>query len=276
MSLAIARWCAAVSHNVSPYLVDSHCHLDRLDLSPFAGSLSAAIEAAASMEVKKILCISVDMENIKTVLAIAEQYPNVYASVGLHPSENEGEEVDVAVLRQYASHPKVIAIGETGLDYYYEFTDQKSQKERFAKHIEVAQATGKPLVIHTRKAVEDTLSMLKQHRVTEGVFHCFTESLEMAEAGIEMGLYISFSGILTFKNAEALRAVAKALPLERILVETDAPYLTPVPYRGKANCPGYTRLVAECLAELKGIAYPVVAEVTTRNFHNLFKPEGAQ
>ncbi len=261
---------------VKPYLVDSHCHLDHLDLTPFNGSLHAAIEAAASMDVKKILCISVDIENIKAVLAIAEQYPNVYASVGLHPSHNDGEEMDVAVLRHYANHPKVIAIGETGLDYYYECTDQVLQKERFAKHIEVSQAMGKPLVIHTRKAVEDTLTMLREHRVTEGVFHCFTESLEMAEAGIEMGLYISFSGILTFKNAEPLRAIAKALPLERILVETDAPYLTPMPYRGKANCPGYTRLVAECLAELKGIAYPVVAEVTTHNFHRLFKLEESQ
>jgi len=254
------------------YLIDSHCHLDRLDLTPFDGSLERALAHAAELDVKKVLCISVDAANIKTVLEIAERYPNVYASVGQHPSEDEPS-LTVLQLIELAEHPKVIAIGETGLDYHYEFTSAHFQKERFVTHIEVAQKTDKPLIIHTRAAQEDTLSILRAYQVSKAVFHCFTESLEMAMAGIEMGLYISFSGILTFKNAESLREVAKQVPLERILVETDAPYLTPVPYRGKPNCPGYTRYVAELLAELKQIPYSTVAQQTTQNFCDLFQLE---
>jgi TatD DNase family protein len=251
-------------------LVDSHCHLDFLDLTPFGGSLERAIEAASLVDVKEILCISVSMENIPVVLKIAEQYPNVYASVGAHPSHNEGAEADFDTLVRYAAHPKVLAIGETGLDYHYDFTKESVQRERFVTHIKASQQTQKPLIIHTRKAEEDTLALLRAYQVSAGVFHCFTEGLSMAEAAIELGLYISFSGILTFKNAEPLREVARALPLERILVETDAPYLTPMPHRGKPNHPGYTRLVAECLAEIKGVSYETVAAATTANFHRLF------
>ena len=252
-------------------LVDSHCHLDLLDLTPFEGSLDSALEAAAKLDVKKILCISVDLENIPKVIAIAERYPTVYASVGLHPSHNEGEEATVDRILQFADHPKVIAIGETGLDYHYDSTPRALQQERFRIHIEAAQKTGKPLIIHTRKAEDDTLSLLREHNVSEGVFHCFTEGLAMARAAIDLGLYISFSGILTFKSAQDLRDIAKVLPMDRILVETDAPYLTPIPYRGKPNFPGYTRLVAECLADVKGLSYPEVAQATTENFHRLFK-----
>ena len=253
-------------------LIDSHCHLDRLDLTPFDGSLDRALAHAAELDVKKVLCISVDAANIKTVLDLAERYPNVYASVGQHPSEDEPS-LAAEQLIELAKHPKVIAIGETGLDYHYEYTSADFQKERFITHIEVANKTEKPLIIHTRAAQEDTLSILREYQVSRAVFHCFTESLEMAMAGIEMGLYISFSGILTFKNAESLREVAKQIPLERILVETDAPYLTPVPYRGKPNCPGYTRYVAELLAELRQIPYSTVAKQTTQNFCDLFQLE---
>lgn len=252
-----------------PYLVDSHCHLDRLDLSPFEGSLEKALAFSETLDVKKVLCVSVDRGTMTRVFEIADQFPNVYASVGQHPSEEE-ETLRTTEFLELAKHPKVIAIGETGLDYHYEHTDKNFQKERFIAHILVGQRTNKPLIIHTRSAQEDTLSILTEYHVDRAVFHCFTESWEMAKAGLDMGLYISFSGILTFKNAESLREVAKKVPLDRILVETDAPYLTPVPYRGKPNCPGYTRYVAECLAELKGISYSEVAAHTTENFNRLF------
>ena len=251
------------------YLVDSHCHLDRIDLTPFDGSLEKALAFSETLDVKKCLCVSVDKGTMAQVFEIANRFPTVYASVGQHPSEEE-ESLSIAELIELSKHPKVIAIGETGLDYYYEHTDKKFQKERFITHILVAQRTNKPLIIHTRSAQDDTLAILREYNVDRAVFHCFTESWEMAQAGIDMGLYISFSGILTFKNAEALREVAKKVPLERILVETDAPYLTPVPYRGKPNCPGYTRYVAELLAELKGIPYSEVAAQTTKNFNTLF------
>ncbi len=250
-------------------LVDSHCHLDRLDLSPFEGSLDKALEFSATLDVKQVLCVSVEQKTMADIVAIAEKYPNVYASVGQHPSEEEMS-LSADELVRLADHPKVIAIGETGLDYYYEHTNRAFQQERFVTHIEVAKRTSKPLIIHTRAAQEDTLRILREYDVSQAVFHCFTESWEMAKAGLDLGLYISFSGILTFKNAESLRDVARKVPLDRILVETDAPYLTPVPYRGKPNCPGYTRYVAELLAELRGISYSEIAQKTTENFCRLF------
>lgn len=252
------------------YLVDSHCHLDRLDLGAFGGSLESLLQQAKKFDVQTVLCIGVDLENSKAVKKIAHDFANVYASIGLHPSENEGEEATIERLIDLATDDKVVAIGETGLDYHYEHTRQELQRERFIIHIKAAQKLKKPLIIHTRKAEQDTLQILKDHQVNSGVFHCFTENYEMAKAGIDLGLYISFSGIITFKNADSLRETVKKLPLDRILVETDAPYLTPVPYRGKANFPGYTRLVAECIAGLKGIKYEEVCEATTNNFMQLF------
>ncbi len=255
---------------MTPILIDSHCHLDRLDLTPFEGSLDQALAHAATLDVKHVLCIGVDYAGLPRVLEIAEDYPNVYATVGQHPSEDEAS-LSADQLFLLSQHPKVIGIGETGLDYHYEGNTKALQQERFITHIEVAHRSQKPLIIHTRAAQDDTLQILRDHQVSRAVFHCFTESLEMAKAGLDLGLYISFSGILTFKNAESLREVAKYVPLDRILVETDAPWLTPVPYRGKPNCPGYTRYVAELLAELKGIAYSEVALQTTKNFATLFK-----
>jgi TatD DNase family protein len=252
------------------YLVDSHCHLDRLELEAFGGSMPALLDMAKGMDVRTVLCIGVDLENSQKVIELAQQFDQVYASVGLHPSEDKGEEATVEHLTELAGAPKVIAIGETGLDYYYEHTERELQRERFIIHIKAAEMLKKPLIIHTRKAEEDTLALLREHNVSAGIFHCFTEDYAMAKAGLDLGLYISFSGIITFKNAEALREVVKKVPLERILVETDAPYLTPVPHRGKPNFPGYTRLVAECVAGLKGISYTEVAEVTTNNFMKLF------
>lgn len=250
-------------------LIDSHCHLDRLDLSAFEGSLQKVLDHAATLDVLKILCVAVDRQNIPAVIALAEQYSHVYASVGQHPTENE-ESLSVEELCTLAQHPKVIAIGETGLDYYHDQTEPLFQQERFIAHIQASQRVAKPLIIHTRAAQQDTLAILQKNKVNQAVFHCFTETWEMAEAGLDLGLYISFSGILTFKNAADLREVAKKVPLERILVETDAPYLTPVPFRGKANYPGYTRYVAECIAEIKGVSYAEVAAQTTKNFYQLF------
>lgn len=258
-----------------PILVDSHCHLDMLDLEALGMDLSGVIKAAAEQDVKHILSICVDMENAPVVKGIAEQFEQVYASIGKHPCETEGHEPTVDDLLLAADHPKVIAIGETGLDYYRSEPDEDMtwQHQRFVHHIQAAKQLELPLIIHTRSAREDTVRLLDEQSAGPGVFHCFTESWEMAKAGLDMGLYISFSGILTFKNAEELREVARKVPLERILVETDAPYLTPVPYRGKLNRPGYTHYVAQCLAELKGVSYQKICQATTDNFSELFSVE---
>jgi len=251
-------------------LVDSHCHLDRIDLSPFDGDLAKAISAAKELGVVHMLCVCVEMENFADVIRIAEQFPEVHASVGKHPDEHEGSEPTVEILVEKAKHPKVVAIGETGLDYYRDH-NKSIQMQRFAVHIQAAKQAAKPLIIHTRQAQKDTIALLKSEQAGPGVFHCFTEDYDMAKQGLDLGFYISFSGIVTFKNAQMLKEVVKKLPLDRILVETDAPYLTPVPFRGKANHPGYTRYVAEYIAELKGLSYEEVAAATTRNFEELFR-----
>jgi len=254
-----------------PVLVDSHCHIDRVDLVPFGGQQSAVIAAAKALDVQHMLCVCIDMENFPAVLKIAEQYDCVYASVGKHPTETEGAEPSVEWLIEQAQHPKVIAMGETGLDYFHIKDDVSWQQERFRTHIRAAKQANKPLIIHTRDAREDTIKILKEENSGPGVFHCFTESWDMAQQGMALGFYISFSGIVTFKNAQELQEVAKRVPLNRILVETDAPYLTPVPYRGKPNQPGYTRYVAEHIAELRGITYAELAQATTQNFKDLFQ-----
>jgi len=252
-------------------LVDSHCHLDRVDLEAFGGSRAALMGEAEKFDVQAMLCVGVNLETAEEVKAIAREFPNVYASVGKHPTEYEGEEVSVERLLALANDPKVIALGETGLDYYFADTKEEVQQARFAMHIAAAKASNKSLIIHTRNARAHTLQLLRSEGAEKGVFHCFTEDWDMAKAGLDLGFYISFSGILTFKNAESLREVAKSVPLNRILVETDAPYLTPVPYRGKPNFPGYTRFVAELIATIKGVSYEEVARQTTRNFEDLFQ-----
>jgi len=253
------------------FLVDSHCHIDRIDLAPFDGRMDNAIAAAKSLGVGHMLCVCIDMENFDQVLKIAEQYDCVSASVGKHPTELEGIEPTVEMLVEKAAHPKVVAIGETGLDYFHgKEHEREAQKARFIRHIAASKTCKKPLIIHTRQAQEDTIAILKSEQVDSAVFHCFTEDWDMAKQGLDLGLYISFSGIVTFKNAETLKEVAKKVPLDRLLVETDAPYLTPVPYRGKPNQPGYTRYVAEYIAELRGISYETLRDATTENFNRLF------
>lgn len=254
-------------------LVDSHCHLDRLDLDYFKKDLSGCLDFAREQGVLHFLCVCIDLANFPAVLAIAEQFNDVSASVGVHPTEPVVEEAELDELIKLAQHPKVVALGETGLDYYRENTQKECQQQRFRQHIRAAIAVNKPLIVHSRAAREDTLRLLSEEGAQQvgGVLHCFTEDLSMAESAIKENFYISFSGILTFKNATDLKSIAQKLPLERLLIETDSPYLAPQPFRGKPNQPAYVRYVAECLAELRDCAVDEIAKQTTINFFNLFK-----
>jgi len=249
--------------------IDSHCHINFPDL---ADKLPEVFDLMRHNQVSHALCISVELERFPDILALAESHPNVYASVGVHPDHEDCSEPSVEQLVALADHPKVVAIGETGLDYFRLTGDLEWQRERFRTHMRAARACRKPLVIHTRSAAEDTLRLMREERAGEpgGVMHCFTESLAVAEAAMEMGFYISFSGIVTFKNAVALREVAAAVPLERMLIETDSPYLAPVPHRGRTNQPGYVMHVAEEIARIKGLAAEEVGEITSQNFFRLF------
>jgi TatD DNase family protein len=251
--------------------IDSHCHIDFPNFPEGVTPLLANMEAAG---VSHALCVSVNLENFPRVLALAETHDNLYASVGVHPDHDEGREPTVDELVELAAHPRVVAIGETGLDYYrLNREDVDWQRTRFRTHIRAARRAGKPLIIHTRNAAADTLAFMAEERADEagGVMHCFTETWEVAEAALEMGFYISFSGIVTFKSAKDLKEVARRVPLDRLLIETDAPYLAPVPHRGKRNEPAYVRHVAEEIAVLKGLDLDQIAAASTRNFFNLFK-----
>ena len=254
--------------------IDSHCHINFPEL---ATRMPEVLANMAANQVTHALCVSVDLPDFPQVLALAEQYPHIYASVGVHPDYEDTPEPSVEQLVALSDHPKIVAIGETGLDYFRLEGDLEWQRERFRVHIRTSRITRKPLIIHTRSASEDTIRIMREEGAgTEqggvaGVMHCFTESLEVAEAALAMGFYISFSGIVTFKSARDLQAVARAVPLERILIETDSPYLAPVPHRGKMNEPGFVCHVAEYLATLKGVSVEQVAQQTTANFRNLFK-----
>lgn len=253
-------------------LIDSHCHLDRLELTPYGGNLDGAIAHAHQRGVDLMLCVSINMENFPAVRAIAERYDEVYATVGVHPNDNEGHDPSLDELIELADHPKVIAIGETGLDYFRSEGDLEWQRERFRRHIAAAKQTGKPLIVHSREAREDTLRVLEEERADEvgGIMHCFVEDMATAERAMALGFLISFSGIVTFRNATALQEVARQVPAEMLLVETDAPYLAPIPYRGKPNEPAYVRDVAEFVAKLRGVSFEQLAEQTTTNFKRLF------
>lgn len=250
-------------------LVDSHCHLDFPEL---ADNLPAILEKMRENDVGAALCISVTLEDFPKVLALAEQHENLYASVGVHPDYPDLREPTVTELVELAQHPKVVAIGETGLDYYRLTGDLEWQRERFRVHIHAARQSHKPLIIHTRSASVDTLRLMREEGAGEagGVMHCFTESWEVAQGALEMGFHISFSGIVTFKNAKDLKDVARQVPLDRLLVETDSPYLAPVPYRGKTNQPGWVKHVAEEVARLQNRSFVDVATATTQNFFKLF------
>lgn len=255
-------------------LVDSHCHLDRLDLAPFGGSIEGALAAALEQDIGHFLCVSINLEDYPAMLAIAESHDQVTASVGLHPNEQGGHDPGISELVELARHPKVVAIGETGLDYFRSEGDLGWQRDRFRRHIAAAKQSGKPLIIHSRDAKEDTLAILAEEGASEagGVMHCFTGDWDMAQRAMDMNFYISFSGIVTFKSAQELQEIAQKMPAERMLVETDSPYLAPVPHRGKPNQPAYVRHVAEFIATLRGESYETVAAVTTQNFKTLFRP----
>jgi len=252
-------------------LIDSHCHIDFDD---YAGRIPQILEGMARNQVTHALCVSVNLTDFPRVLSLAEGYPQLFASVGVHPDHAESAVLSVDDLLERARHPKILAIGETGLDYYRQKGDLEWQRSRFRTHVRAARECGKPLIIHTRDSGEDTLCILREEAAKDvgGVMHCFTETLELAQAAMELDFYISFSGIVTFKNALAIKEVAKSIPLERILVETDSPYLAPVPHRGKTNEPGWVRHVAEEIARLRGISLEALAEATTANFFRLFKP----
>ncbi len=251
-------------------LVDSHCHLDFPEL---AERLDAVVAAMHREHITHALCISVTLEDFPRVRAIVERFEHIYGSVGVHPDYPDVPEVTHEELVGRANHPKIVAIGETGLDYYRIKEDCEWQRQRFRTHIRAARTCGKPLVIHMRDAAADTLRIMQEERAEEvgGVMHCFTETWEAARAAMDLGFYISFSGIVTFKNARSLREVAKQVPLDRMLVETDSPYLAPVPYRGKTNEPALVRYVAEEIARLRGVDVAEVASHTTRNFFHLFR-----
>tara|TARA_A200000159_G_scaffold122629_3_gene117098 strand:+ start:944 stop:1720 length:777 start_codon:yes stop_codon:yes gene_type:complete len=249
--------------------VDSHCHLDRLKQN--TEELAQTLAFARQRGVEHFLCVSVSVKDYPQMLSTVSGFDDVSVSCGVHPLHQE-DACDYDTLLAAASSDKVIAIGETGLDYYYSEDTREVQIQSFIDHIKVANETNKPLIIHTRDAREDTIALLKQYKAdhTIGVLHCFTEDLPMAEAAMEMGFYISISGIVTFKSAAELQAVTKAIPLERLLIETDSPWLAPVPHRGKPNQPGYVVEVAEFIAELRGISVDELAKATTANFYRLF------
>ncbi len=250
-------------------IVDSHCHIN---FDGLYDRLPEVLENAKSANVDWMLCAAVSWEDISGILDMANEHRNIFASVGVHPNHTEGHDPSVEELIIASANSKVIAIGETGLDYFRSEGDLNWQHERFQRHIEAARKTKKPLIIHTRNAAQDTMQTLKSYKAEEagGVMHCFAEDWNIAQQALDIGFYISFSGIVTFKNAPLIQEVAKKAPLNRILVETDSPYLAPVPYRGKPNEPAYTRHTAEFIANLRGISLDELAEATTENFFGLF------
>ncbi len=250
-------------------LVDSHCHIDFPDL---AGRLPELLAAMQENGVSAATVIGVNLEGLSGLLALAEAHDHLFATVGVHPEYQDVEEPDVERLCNLARHPKIIAIGETGLDYYWQKDKPEWQRQRFRTHIRAAKICGKPLVVHMRDAADDTLRLLAEEGADAigGVMHCFTENWAVARQALDLGFHLSFSGIVTFKNALSIKEVAAKAPLERILVETDAPYLAPAPYRGKQNQPAYVRYVAEEIARLRGIPFDEVAKATTDNFFQLF------
>lgn len=249
--------------------IDSHCHINFHEL---AENIDEVLAKMQQNDVSAALCVSVNLADFPQVLSMAEAHPNIYASVGVHPDYEAAEEPTVERLVVLAQHPKVIAIGETGLDYYRLTGDLEWQRERFRNHIRASIVSARPLIIHTRSAAEDTLRIMQEEEAAKagGVMHCFTENWEVAQTALEMGFYISFSGIVTFKNAVQIKEVAQRVPLDRILIETDSPYLAPVPFRGQLNQPGYVKHVAEEIALLRCISATEVGLLTSENFARLF------
>ncbi|MCG8017476.1 MAG: TatD family hydrolase [Candidatus Thiodiazotropha sp. 'RUGA'] len=257
-------------------LVDSHCHLDRVALDHYANDFGQFVASTLDSGISHMLCVSIDLESWPSMVSLVESYPQISVSVGVHPNDRERHDPSPDELLELAQHPKVVAIGETGLDYFHGKGDLDWQRNRFRQHIEAAKQADLPLIIHTRDAREDTLSIMQSQGADQagGVMHCFTENWSMAERALEMGFFISFSGIITFKNAADLRDVVKQVPMQQLLIETDSPYLAPVPYRGKPNQPIYVQQVAECVAEIKGLSIDEVAAQTSENYYRCFPQAG--
>lgn len=254
-------------------LIDSHCHLDRIDLSPYQNDFSCFMHEAANNQIEHLLCISIDLEAYPAMQYLVSPYPQISLTVGVHPNVQEGLGPSIEELITLGQAKKVIGIGETGLDYFRSEGDLSWQQQRFKNHIHAAKALNKPLIIHTRAAKHDTLRLLEEEGASEvgGVIHCFTEDWEFAKKALDLNFYISFSGILTFNSAKEIQEVAKKIPDDRFLIETDSPYLAPIPFRGRPNYPTYVRYVAEQLSQLRGTTFNQIAESSTENFYNLFK-----
>lgn len=256
-------------------LIDSHCHLNMLDLTDFDQDLQKVIAQARANDVSRMLTVCVTLEDLPKIEAIAEQFPEVYTSVGVHPNEQTSDEPDTNDLVRLAAYPACIAIGETGLDYFRieSEAEQAFQQQRFRNHIRAALISQKPLIIHTRQASVDTIRIMQEENAQDigGVMHCFTEDWTVAQKALDLNFYISFSGILTFKSAVDLQETAKKVPVDRMLIETDSPYLAPVPFRGKQNHPALVKQVAMALAALRGMTYAEIATVTTANFYRCFR-----
>ncbi len=253
-------------------LVDSHCHLDCIDLTDFDNNFDTLIQQTLEAGVEHMLCVSINLQKYPQMLEKVRPYPTISVSAGMHPMADETDDFSVEYLTELASDKKVVAIGETGLDYYYHKGDPQWQQQRFRAHIQVANQLDKPVIVHTRDAGDDTLDILRQENAGRcgGVIHCFTETQAFADQAIEMGLMISISGIVTFRNAEALRDIARSIPDDYLLIETDSPYLAPMPHRGQQNQPAYVRHVAETLAAVRNTTVEHIAEISRNNFYRLF------
>lgn len=253
--------------------IDSHCHLDCIDLKDFDNSFDTLLETIQQNQVDRMLCVSINLDRYQQMRALINTHPNIDVSVGIHPSDARDHAGDSQTLIKLASDSKVVAIGETGLDYYYGKDSKPEQQTSFRLHIQVANQLSKPLIIHTRDAQQDTLAIMREENAGHcgGVMHCFTETWDMARQALDLGFYISFSGIVTFRNADALREVARQVPDDRLLIETDSPYLAPVPHRGKQNHPGWVRHVAECLADVRKTDVSHIAEISRNNYESLFQ-----
>ena len=253
-------------------LIDSHCHLDRIDLKPYDNDFNNFMLDAKAKKIEHLLCISIDLATYPKMLNLVENHHNISVTVGAHPNAQEGVNPTLDELITLANNDKVIGIGETGLDYFRSEGDLEWQRQRFRDHIKVAKILNKPLIIHTREAKTDTLKILREETAEQvgGIIHCFTEDWNFAKAAMDLNFYISFSGIVTFNNTDVIKEVAKKMPANRILIETDSPYLAPIPFRGKPNYPLYVQYVAEQLATLRGVSFEEIAESTTNNFYELF------
>lgn len=253
-------------------LIDSHCHLDRIDLKPYQDDFACFMQAATDHQIERLLCIAIDLESYPAMLDLVANFQQISVTVGVHPNVQEGKDPTVEELIVLGQPDKVVGIGETGLDYFRNTGDMEWQHQRFRNHIRAAKALNKPLIIHTRAAQIDTLRILKEEDAGSvgGVIHCFTENWDFAQKALDLNFYISFSGIVTFNSAQEIKEVAKKVPADRFLIETDSPYLAPVPFRGRPNYPTYVRYVAEQLAELRGISVSKIAELSTANFYALF------